>query len=628
MCAIAGTINIHDREVLKTMLKLMAHRGPDDQGEYYDNLNKVSLGHCRLSILDLSPAGHQPMLNAHGTIVAVFNGEIYNYKELRSELILKGYTFHSNTDTEVLIYGYEEYGADIFKRLDGMWAVAIYDNVRHLLVLSRDPAGMKPLYVYRNKNVLAFSSEIGALANAVSAESLTLNNDSTAMYLAHRYIFGIKTIYKEVENIPVSSTMSISLDTMETKTELHYVPQKKSISMSIDQAVVEFTHLFDKSVLATLQSDVPVGLFLSGGIDSALVGHTVKRIGHPLKSFTVGFENPNFDEGMIASRIAKHIGLPHTTWLMTAKDVKVDIYKILDAFGQPFADMSALPTYYASRMARQDGYKVILTGDGADELFGGYPTHYLPKLLHIYEHLPQFFDSLFASIADVLPYRHTKLGAREKILRFLLGVRHPYQIAHAKWKLIFNSRELELLILPAKHDIYMRTPDFKEFFDMILSRDETDAVIKADFMSFLPYDCLVKSDISAMQNGIELRSPFLNKDIIDFAWHLPSSMKAGLFKTKIILRKALSEVLPPAIMHLPKRGFVPPLSIWLARELKSVMFDILCECNIAKAGFLNYNYILTLMEEHISRRQDHSAKLWCLMGLVRFYSKLLPRKIY
>ncbi|MEN9524560.1 MAG: Asparagine synthetase 1 [Candidatus Parcubacteria bacterium] len=621
MCAIAGTVNIEDEKVLKTMLDLMAHRGPDDNGEYYDHGAKVSIGHCRLSILDLSSAGHQPMLDADSNIVVVFNGEIYNYKDIKLELVSKGHIFCSNTDTEVLIHGYKEYGTDIFKKLDGMWAVALYDKTKRLIIFSRDPSGMKPLYFYHSKNILAFASEIGALVKAMKEELLTINENPIKMYLAHRYIYGTQTIYNEIKSSSPGSTSIISLDDLEIKSTINYIPEKTSVPANLEGAVTMFNQLFEKSVGATLQSDVPVGLFLSGGVDSSLVGHAVKKLGVPLRSFTVDFENQDFNEGHLASLIAKNLGLPHVTWPMTAKDIEADVYDILDSFGQPFGDMSALPTFYASRMARREGYKVMLTGDGADELFGGYPTHYLPKILGTYQHVPKIFDPVLSSLANLLPSRHTKLGMREKIQRFLFGARSSYRIAHAKWKLVFNEKELQQLILSEADEISESLPDFEDFFDrQSFITDKIDAVIKTDFQSFLPYDCLVKGDISSMQNGVEIRSPFLNKEIIGFAWYLPSSMKAKPFQTKILLRRSLLKALPHSITRLPKMGFVPPLSFWLAHELRAIMTDILSPLNIAKVGFLNYDYVLALMQEHISKSHDHAAKLWCLMGLVRFYS--------
>ncbi len=625
MCAIAGIIHSSDSKALPKMLSAMAHRGPDDYGEYHDHERQISLGHRRLSIIDLSPAGHQPMLDESGDVIVVFNGEIYNYKELRAKLKNKGHNFRSESDTEVIVEGYKEYGSDIFKKLNGMWAIAVYDKKRRILTLSRDPAGMKPLYIYHSAGVLAFASEIEALSLALPAGSLTIDSGSISMYLRHRYIYGTRTIYHEIEQVAPASTMTFMLDDMNVRSEVHYVPKKKYIRVNLDDTVTEFSRLFQTSVQETLQSDVPVGLFLSGGIDSSLVGHAVHQAGIPLHSFTVDFEHKDFNEANIAGNIARHLGLPHAVWRMTADDVLIDIEKILDAFGQPFGDMSVLPTYYASKMARQNGYKVVLTGDGADELFGGYPTHYLPVLSKIYRKTPAIFDTLFGGIAGILPSSRTRLGMKEKLERFLYGVRSPFRSAHAQWKKIFSPEELDRLLdsqfLSLKENT--QVPDFDEFFKMIspYAQDDVDEVIKTDFMTFLPSDCLVKSDISSMQNSVELRSPFLNKEIIDFAWHLPSDMKARAFRTKIVLRKALSRALPSRLTRLPKKGFVPPLSFWLCTTLKSTMLDILSQQAIAKVGFLKYDYVATLLEEHLDHRRDHAAKIWCLLSLVRFYSR-------
>lgn len=622
MCAIAGTVQITDRKILERMLKPLAHRGPDDTGLFYDDEKKVFLGHQRLSIIDLSHAGHQPMLSADESVAVVFNGEIYNYKELRQDLRKKGYEFRSASDTEVLVHGYAAYGADIFTKLDGMWAIALYDKKENRLYLSRDPAGIKPLYFYKGGGSLLFASEIGALADVVP--QLHIEKSSLKKFLVHGYIYGTDTIYKEIQEVQPATTHMFFFPGLEGTSKAHYRPAKRPAPETLEQGVAQFKELFARSVRATLQADVPVGLFLSGGIDSALVGYEANRAGARLQAFTIGFEDKAFDESEMASRIAQHLGFPHKSLIMRGADVAHDIERILDAFGEPFADTSALPTYYLSKFARAEGYKVALAGDGADELFGGYPTHYLPSLARVYRYTPRALDALLQGAAQALPHSFTKLGNREKLSRFLYAAREPFEAAHAKWKHLFSDTELKQLLTPdAYSGMEGESADFKQFFGIVRkdSPSATEAVAKVDFMTFLTSDCLVKSDITSMQHGLEIRVPFLNKELIDFGWSLPAHMKASPFQTKKLLRAALQQSLPKEITRLPKQGFVPPLALWLTQELKPVMLDLLSQENVAKTGFLHYTYVAELIKDHLEGRQDNVKKLWALMSLVRFYTK-------
>lgn len=617
MCAIAGGIRNGGAPVLERMLAGMAHRGPDDTGTYYDATTDIALGQQRLAIIDLSPAGHQPMSNADGSIWIVYNGEIYNYKQLAAELKACGHVFQSTSDTEVIMQGYAQWGAEVFKKIDGMWALALYDKRAGKLLLSRDPAGIKPLYVRHTGSTLSFASEIGALAS----NSLTLRTDSIDRFLAHGFLYGTETIYTEINRLTPGCVRTYTLPTLGVQEESIYSPQKRFAVRSMDDAVQQFEDLFSASVRATLQSDVPVGLFLSGGIDSALTGYHIKAAGASLTAFTIGFAEEAFDESPAASRIAEHLGFPHVTHIMTGADVAADVEHIFDSFGEPFADTSALPTYYLSKLAREAGVKVALEGSGADELFGGYQTHYLPGFAETYRHTPRFIDAIVQQAAALLPSGFTKLGSKEKLTRFVGAARNPYRRAHARWKRVFNENEMRSLLQPATYDASLIVDtDFDDFFAQVASTSQNrmDEVMKVDFLTFLPASCLVKSDITSMQHGLELRVPFLNKDLIDFAWFLPTEYKVGPFSTKRLLRQAVARYLPNDIARMKKQGFVPPLAQWLTNELKPSMLSILSEKQVAATGFLEYKYIVSLMEDHLSHRADHSKKIWALMSLVRF----------
>lgn len=622
MCGIAGTIGLRNNQALTEMLGALQHRGPDDKGEYYDADRGVALGHRRLSIIDLSQAGHQPMESEDGLIIVVFNGEIYNYKQLTGELREKGFVFHSASDTEVLVHGYRAWGNDVFKKIDGMWAVALYDKKNGKLFLSRDPAGIKPLYLYTKGTSLMFASEIGVLARALPRGTLTMNNAAMRAYLTHGYIYGTDTIYQDIVSVPPATTLTISLLDLSTTHEPHFIPEQRTPPKTLEEAVNEFEKLFADSVQATLQADVPVGLFLSGGIDSSLVGYHVKQAGATMEAFTIGFNEQGFDESGDAARIAAHLGFSLETVIVRGGDVAPEALRVLDSFGEPFADMSALVTDHLSRFARERGCTVALTGDGADELFGGYPTHYLPALAKWYQWTPRVTDTILDALRRALPHDFAKLGNREKLSRFLQGARHSIPTAHARWKRIFTENELTELLVPGTIAGGAEA-DFTEFFEMVrdTSTDPTDLVSKVDFLTFLPSDCLVKSDIASMQHGVELRVPFLNKALIDFAWNLPGEMKASPFHTKKLLRRSLARCLPRSITQAPKRGFVPPLSHWLTKELQPLMHELLSREAIAKVGFLKYAPVAELVNQHLAGREDHSKKLWALMSLSRFVTR-------
>jgi asparagine synthase (glutamine-hydrolysing) len=624
MCAIGGGVNVENREALERMLSVMAHRGPDDTGVYRDEARRVELGHRRLSIIDLTNAGHQPMSDAAKQAWVVFNGEIYNYKPLRAKLEKLGRSFRSQSDTEVIAEGYAEWGTDVFKKLDGMWAVALYDAKAGKLFLSRDPAGIKPLFVWRNGASLLFASELTALRAALPARALSVNDASVARFIAHGYLYTDETVFNEVTRVPAGSVREYALPSLEERDENIFEPARRFETRSLNEGVAQFDALFGASVRATLQADVPVGLFLSGGIDSALTGYHIKAAGAQLTAFTVGFEEAGFDESGVAARIAEHFDFPHVVHTMRARDVAADLERVLDAFGEPFADTSALPTFYVSKLARKHGVKVALGGDGADELFGGYQTHYLPRLAEAWRRTPRAADFLLRAAATLLPGGFQKLGTREKLARFAQAARNPYPRAHARWKRVFTDDELARLLTPAARDAALAADaDFEQFFERVrdTSQNELDEVMKVDFYTFLQGSCLVKSDIASMQHSLEVRVPFLNKDLIDFAWFLPPQFKAGPFSTKRLLRAAAAAHLPRSITRLPKRGFVPPLNHWLAGELKLGMLSILSRQNIDRVGFLNYNYVVSLVEEHCAHRADNSKKLWALMSLVRFFSR-------
>ncbi len=624
MCGIAGSVKSGGKNAVDGILRSLAHRGPDDVGVYSDAENDVHLGQRRLSIIDLSSAGRQPMANEDGSIWLTFNGEIYNYKKLKPFLTGRGHKFRSETDSEVIIHGYEEFGTKIFEKLDGMWAAALYDRSSGKLILSRDPAGIKPLYLIEDGQKIIFSSEIGALKSNCQAGT-TLNESSLVKFMAQGYIYGDETIYKEIKEVPVATNLVFNLKEGGSFKESNYNFSGESSVKTLEEGIRSFKNTFNESVRQSLQADVPVGIFLSGGIDSSLVGHYVKENGADLKVFTIGFEEKDFDESRIAREISRALGFKkHFVHILKPKDISDKTGEIIDLFGEPFGDMSSLPTYYLSMLARENDCRVVLSGDGGDELFGGYPTQYLPEIVSLYSKTPDVVHQGLVSLADYLPSTYSKLGFEEMAKRFLHGAKSDYRKGHFLWKVLFRMEDVKNIL---KKDFYEKYVSevfergFSDFFDEEPAADKVSEVINVDFKTFLASNCLVKSDICSMAHAVELRVPFLNRPVLEFARTLPSEYKTKPFQTKILLRKTAEEILPASITKIKKKGFVPPLSRWLQGELKGFMLENLSRDNVYKTGLLNYDAVDSLVNSHLKGKRDNTRQIWSLISLVRFLNK-------
>ncbi len=580
---------------------LLAHRGPDSFGavDLYDG--KLKFGHRRLAIIDLSDKGGQP-LNIDGYVI-IYNGEVYNFEDIKFKL---GLETISHCDTEVILRGYIKNGVDFFATLDGMFALAIYDPKRQVVVLARDRLGVKPLYYYLDGPKFSFASEIQALN-----VPFVINYEAVESFLQQGFVYSDEEIIKKVKSLPAGSVAVFDLNDNTFKQKIYYYP-KFDIKFS-DQNVAEekFYSIIKESVKSSLISDVPVGVFLSAGNDSSLITALAKEVVGNVRTFTIGFDSTSFDESIRAEKIANILGTDHHTLKLNKREILDEIPKILDAFNMPFADSSALPFYFLSRYARKY-VKVCLSGDGADEFFGGYPLYYLPPLVNIYKKLP--FKNQFKKILSQIPTSFSKMSFDYKVKRFMRGAEFDYSLAH------FNYRAMDYQKI-LKDDHFLEKDGFEALFDEVRQENIKNQLMYVDQKTVLQKDYLIKVDSMSMAHGLEVRVPFLNNEVTNFSQQLDPNLKIKNITTKYLLKKTLERYLPKELIYGKKEGFSFPIASWLCEELKDFMLETLSFDNIAKIGFLDYDEVQLMIRDHLTRRKDYNRELWGLISLVRFLSR-------
>jgi asparagine synthase (glutamine-hydrolysing) len=599
MCGIAGAIN-YQKYNLDDIKESLYHRGPDEQTIYYDG--NIALLHTRLAIQDISH-GQQPIhysLNTSSNDYSIiFNGEIYNHMELR-EQYLKEFDFKTLSDTETLLYLYVKYNNEMYHYLDGMFAFAIFDKRKQKLILSRDRAGKKPLFIYKDQDSLCFASELTAIKKAKS--NLRINEQAISAYLRCGFFYKNFTPYEAVDEIEAGFTYEIDIFSLDIK-KFQYFEIKNFYEMpkidNLDSALVQLDKNLHKSVKdRLLSSDLEVGAFLSGGIDSSLVVAIASQYVNKLKTYTIKFDGA-YDESHLAKLTARKYQTEHTE-LSISMNLKKDIEKILLNYGQPFMDSSAIPSYYVSQEAKKH-VTVILNGDGADELFGGY-RRYVPAANNLIS-LAQKFSFLL----KVLPKAHNKKSLYNYFYRLLA---------------MSNKKGLDFY-LSSTYDIYEDVYSFKEnsitkFMDDFCNNIQLDALSKmlySDFNLLLFSDLLVKMDIATMSNSLEGRSPFLSKHMLEFAPQLSNKLKIKGTNTKYILRELSKKYLPLELITQPKRGFEVPLKSWIKNDLKENVFEALNNNSYA-SDFIEQSFITDILENKINVSEEKRAKiLWNLYCL-------------
>ncbi len=625
MCGIAGILDLNGRQVEKPALERLcarlAHRGPDEEG-FHVNCS-VGLGQRRLSIIDLT-GGQQPICNEDGTIWVTFNGEIYNFQELRSWLERAGHRFATQSDTEVIVHAYEEEGVNCVQRFRGMFAFAIWDARQHQLFLCRDRVGKKPLFYTEAAGQFLFASELqGILEHPQIARQV----DLTALneYLTYGYIPAPRTGFKGIFKLPPAHYLTLRArrgtvgyeQRIERYWQLTFTPK---YSLSEEEAAEGLLEVLHEAIRLRLIADVPVGALLSGGVDSSIVVALMSRLSRqPVKTFSIGFDEHDFNERSYARLVAKQYTTEHHEFVVRPRALEI-LPTLVRHYGEPFADSSAIPSYYVARLTRPH-VKVVLNGDGGDECFGGYERYLGSALADHYLKLPALVRKgllapLSALIPDCLPRRSRLRQAK----RFLQVAELPFAQRYLRWvgHLSWAQRQelcmpgfLEQLAEPYAEAWLLRQ------FDAVGPHavEPLDILLAVDVRSYLPFDLLVKMDIATMANSLEARSPFLDQRVMEFAARLPGTYKIRGATLKRLLKKVGRMLLPAAIINRRKMGFGMPVGRWMRRELRPLLEDVLLSPQALGRDYFRPTAVRELVRAHLTGTRDHAVQLWALLWL-------------
>ena len=616
MCGICGVMSLdsggvrQDPLLLNRMVQTLHHRGPDDYGYYIDE--QIMLGMRRLSIIDLH-TGKQPISNEDGTIRLVFNGEIYNYRELRDQLEKKGHIFRTKSDTEIIVHAYEEFEERCIEKFNGMFAFALWDSSCRRLLLARDRLGIKPLYYWVNHNQIVFGSELKSVITHPEAPD---EIDFTALdqFLALEYIPGPRTIYKNIKRLPPGHFLTVRDGEFEIN---KYWDISISDIPKDDVACIEnLTDLISDSVRMRMVSDVPLGSFLSGGIDSSTVlAFMCQHSTEAVKTFSIGFDDQSYNELPEAQEVANFFNTDHYSQVIHPDIVSLAT-KLIDHLDEPFADFSIFPTYLVSDLASRQ-VKVILSGDGGDEIFGGYDTYIAQWLTRYYQWLPNTLrERTIPAIAGWLPPQPAKKGLINKTKRWVEGVGLPDELQHVRWMIFMSNEEKALLYKPelkTQIESGSTTILLRGYFQQASLYDQLAQQQYVDIKTYLVDDILTKVDRMSMAASLEARVPMLDHRIVEFVLSLPPRMRMRLGKTKVILRQMMAGKLPKAVLNKPKQGFSIPMKHWLRGPLKPMMMDLLSFDTVQQRGYFEPQIVQRWITEHLEGKANHSHHLWELM---------------
>jgi asparagine synthase (glutamine-hydrolysing) len=588
MCGIAGQVNFNGtvkEENIDAMCNAIKHRGPDGWGHYFNDSKTAGLGHRRLSFLDLSELGKQPMTNEDGSIWITLNGEIYNYVELRDELEKFGHQFHSHTDTEVIIHGYEQWGYDVLNKIKGMFAFGLWDERNKRLFIARDRFGIKPLYYYHQNGNFVFGSEIKAIkANAeVKTE---LDYTSFADYFVYRYVPSPKSIWKEVKKLPIASYLVLENDGATTIKQYWQIPFAENI-ISDKEAIEKFDHLFLTSVKTHARSDVPIGSFLSGGYDSSAVVYYMSRFGYVPETFSIGFEGWDVSEHLFADMVAKQYGTNHHSLILESQSLDI-LDHLVWVYDEPNGDISIIPTYLVSAEAAKS-VKAVMSGEGSDEILVGYQWQ--------------------------KDYEPRKSSLKERLLNLLKPAGTPYILQYYAQAMAmgrFDGGELRKLLNPDKHQYINANPDWYYHSLYNPALPELKAMQVMDVKHFMGEQVLAKVDRASMASSLEVRVPFLDHEICEFVFQLKTSVYYRKDETKHLLYQNIKEHFPKEILQRKKQGFVGPDRYYMNIPWYQ---NRLSDCKLAKDGIINSSYVNQLLAD-----KDH-WRLWKIAVMESWYRK-------
>lgn len=643
MCGIAGLWSFNkriDETVLISMRDALTHRGPDDAGMYIDEKHGVGLGHRRLSILDLSPLGHQPMSNEDESIWITFNGEIYNFKEIREDLVKRGYRFKSNSDTEVVIKAYQEWGIDCVHKFIGMFAIGIWDRREKKLYLLRDRPGVKPLFYYHKDGLFLFGSELKALMKHPDFKK-EINYDILPLYFRYGYVPAPFTIFKDTYKLKPGHYLCVSSNDIEEVKYWDIVDYylQDPIEKSEDEILEELESILIDSFKYRLVSDVPVGVFLSGGIDSTtLTALLQNNISTQLKTFSIGFHESEYNEAKWAKKIADYLGTDHTEYYLSVREACNIIQKLPEIYDEPFADNSGIPTYLVSRLTRES-VTVALSADGGDELFSGYRRYKDVNYLNsLFLGLPKHMRNIIIKMLS--PLNPAKVDYIYKTFKFIMPRIEDFRDRYAKVRYMLHESNNGNLEDMYKIAVSMWTPGdlkgimgyhynsklntyFEDTFHRLPDSDFLTQMMATDFKTYLVDYILTKVDRATMSVSLEGREPFLDHRLLEYVARLPITLKYKNGVSKYILRKILYKYVPRELVERPKQGFVIPIYEWLKGDLSALLMDYLHEGKLKKEGIFNASVVTSWVKDYMNGSSINVNKLWCLLMFEMWKEKWL-----
>lgn len=592
MCGIFG-FNFDDRELLRKMDSILEHRGPDSNGQYIDDY--VSLGHRRLKVIDLSDNAKQPMTNENGDIWLTYNGEIYNFMELRKELETKGHKFKSNTDSEVILHGYEEWGIKTVERLRGIFAFALYDSTKKIIFLVRDRVGVKPLYYYFDGTKFIFASEIKAILEEVKP---ALDKEALDEFLTFQYTLAPKTLFQGIKKLEAGRLMEFDLKSRQINTEFYWDLSVERSEKSEDYFIRKIEEGIRESVKLRLVSDVPLGIYLSGGLDSSYIAAVARELKEDIKAYTIGFNHPT-DETAYARQVAEHLDLDHREIIVEADEVGL-LPKVTWHLDKPVVDVAAVPLYIMARASKKY-LTVAMMGDGGDELFAGYEKY---RLLALREKM-KIPAPLAKPLVHITPIRKEN---KRRLLEFAKGSDAEAYLSYIS---SFNGKE--------KKELYRDMKDMEQIKNIekyfLPNRSALQNAMIFDLKTLLPDDYLMKVDKATMANAIEARVPYLDHLLVELAFSIPTEYKLKHLKTKALFRKVLAKKLPKSVVKRGKHGFNVPTKEWLNKGLYEVADQLLD----ATPGIINKDCTKRILHKYKSNPRYYSRQFWSVFSFTLWY---------
>lgn len=625
MCGIFGIIRQDKRNIdihaVQSMGGLLRHRGPDDTGIHLGP--GVALGNNRLAIIDLD-TGNQPIFNEDGNLLIVFNGEIYNHRELHVKLEKCGHRFQTQSDTETILHAFEEYGPKCVEHLNGMFAFAIWNIETRTLFFARDRLGIKPLYVCQTDGMFAFASEPKALLDLLPHPPRP-DWPSISRFFNLGYFAIEDCAFEGIKKFPAGHYCWLKGGS-EERTRYWTPSYGGGENISLDEAKRKLEVLAEEVIVKELESEVPVGVFLSGGLDSSLIAlYTQRKTSEKLKSFSLGFEESTHDESAEARQVASHLGLEHHAFMMSRDSLKSTLEKVSLIMDEPFGDSTVLPLFILSNLARQQ-VKVVLTGWGGDELFAGYPTYKAHRMAETYRKLPSVLSKhLIPMLVGCLPVSDKYMSFEFKAKRFIKGMDKSPEEQHFAWMGYFDDATKDVLFCPEIR-AKMKGGTLDTLANTILALPEkeiVDRIMHIDALTFLEGNGLFQADRISMANSLEARVPLLNNDMLDFVSALPSSLKMHGGELKAVLKETLRGHLPENILNMPKKGFGPPSSIWIRDVFKDTFKTLFSKSKVESQGVFDYMVIRRLLDEHWQRKADHGRILWLMLSFQLWFDRYI-----